>query len=71
MQRVVVPSREIAAVGALDLDDVGAQVRELARTEGRGDGLFERDDANAAGERESPVKTTSAFRARARRCKRG
>ena len=39
-------SREVAA-GTLDLDDVGAHVRELPRAERRRDGLLERDDADA------------------------
>ena len=49
--RGIVGAGKIAAVGAFDLDDVRAEVGELARTEGRGDGLFERNDAEA-GERQ-------------------
>ena len=44
---LVVAAREVAHAGALDLDDARAQVGQLARGEGRGDGVFERDDGDA------------------------
>ena len=40
----VVAAREVADAGALDLDDAGAEVGELARRERRGDRVLERDD---------------------------
>src|SRR5256712_6871304 len=42
----VVPAREVAAVGPLDLDDAGAKVRELPRRERRRDRLLERHDGD-------------------------
>ena len=48
VHRAVVGSRGIAAVRTFDLHDVGAKVGELTRTEGRGDRLLERDDAQFA-----------------------
>ena len=42
--RRVVAAGEVAAVGPLDLDDAGAEIGELARGEGRRDGLFDGDD---------------------------
>lgn len=47
-QRAIVAAGEIAAIGPLDFDDIGAYIGELARAKGRGDGLLERHDANAA-----------------------
>src|SRR5574337_1296033 len=44
---LVVAAREVAAAGALDLDHARAQVGELARGKGRGDGVFEGDDGDA------------------------
>ena len=41
---LVVAAREVADAGALDLDDAGAEVGELARRERRGDRVLERDD---------------------------
>lgn len=43
----VVGAGEVAAVGALDLDDPGAEVGELAGGEGGGYGLFDGDDGDS------------------------
>ena len=43
----VVGAREVADAGALDLDDPGAEVGELARAERRRDRVLERDDGDA------------------------
>ena len=43
----VVVTRKISAVGALDLDDTGAEFGKLARREWRGYRMFECDDGNA------------------------
>ncbi len=43
----VVGTREVAAVGPLDLDHPGAEVGELAGGEGGRDGLFDGDDGDA------------------------
>jgi hypothetical protein len=45
-RRRVVPTGEVPAVRALDLDHSGAEVRELPRRERRGDRLFEGDDGH-------------------------
>lgn len=47
MRGGVVGAREVAAVGALDLDHPGAEVGELAGGEGGRDGLFDGDDGDA------------------------
>src|SRR6266702_2988276 len=44
MHALIVAAREIAGAGALDLDHARAEIGELARTERRGDCVFERDD---------------------------
>jgi len=41
---------EVADAGALDLDDVGTQVRQVPRAQGCGDRLLDADDPQA-GER--------------------
>ena len=51
----IVGAREIANARPLDLDDARAEVGELARAEGRGDGVLKRDDGRAG-------KRTGAFR---------
>ncbi len=43
----VVVTRKISAIGALDLDDTGAEFGKLARREWRGYRMFECDDGNA------------------------
>ena len=48
MERAVVSARDIAAVGAFDFDDVGAEIGQLPGAERRGDRLLERDHAQAA-----------------------
>src|SRR5687767_9115780 len=60
----VVPPREIAAAGALDLYDVGTEVGEMPRAERPRDGLLERDHADAV-ERErhsAPLRPARATR---------
>ena len=42
--RLVVIAREVARSGAFDLDDPRAEVGQMARSKGRRDGLFDRDD---------------------------
>jgi hypothetical protein len=49
----VVGSSEVSHLGALDLYYSGAEVGELARGEGRGDRLLQKDDRDAF-EREHP-----------------
>ena len=44
---LVVAAREVAAAGALHLDDARAQVGQLSRAERRGDRMFERNDGDA------------------------
>ena len=39
-------TREVAS-GGLDLDDIGAGVRENSRRDGSGDGLFERHNPDS------------------------
>lgn len=46
----VVGAGEIAFAGALDLDDAGAEIAEVAGAERAGEGLFEGEDGEA-GER--------------------
>ena len=58
-QRAVVGAREIAAVGTLDLDHVGAQVGELPRAERRGDGLLQRRPRGSAGRSEGTSCSSS------------
>src|SRR5262249_31701457 len=47
VQRAIVRARGIAAIRPLDLDDVGAEVRELPRAERSRHRLLEGDDANS------------------------
>ena len=47
MQNAIVLPGEIAPVRALDFDHVGAHIRELAGAKRAGNGLFERDHAEA------------------------
>jgi hypothetical protein len=46
MHQVVVVAREVA-LGALELDDAGAGIGQLAAGHGRGDRLIEREDERA------------------------
>ena len=43
----VISPREVAHFRALDFDDAGAEIGELARGERNGDGLFQREDSDA------------------------
>ncbi len=43
----VVGAGEIAAAGALDLDDFGAEIGQMPGAERSGNGLFEREHANS------------------------
>src|SRR5690606_7656478 len=44
---LVIAPGEIAGAGPLDLDHAGAEIGQLARTERRGDGVFEADHGDA------------------------
>jgi len=44
---LIVAAREIAHLGPLDLDDPGAEVRQLPGTERRGNGVLEGNDGDA------------------------
>ena len=45
VEDVIVVACEVAAIWALDFDDVGTEVGELAGAEGSGDGLLESEEA--------------------------
>ena len=47
MHETVVSAGEVTLAGALDLDDIGAQVGEMAGAYRRRHSMFERDDADA------------------------
>jgi hypothetical protein len=47
LNRGVVVASEIAASWTLDFDDVRAEVGQVARRQGRGDGVLPGDDLNA------------------------
>ena len=44
---LVVAAREVAHAGALDLDHARAQIRQLARREGRRNCMFQCDDGDS------------------------
>jgi hypothetical protein len=47
VDKAVVGAREVALTGALDLDDIGAQVGEVARTNWRRHRVLECNDTDA------------------------
>lgn len=47
LDAAIVAAREVADFGPFHLDDARALVGQLARAEGRGNGVFQRNDGDA------------------------